>query len=57
MIDVKDDIIPVMVQMHPIPVPYVQPEDISAAVLFLASDESRFISGITLPIDAGELLT
>jgi (+)-trans-carveol dehydrogenase len=30
--------------------------DISNAVLWLASDESRYVTGVTLPIDAGELL-
>jgi NAD(P)-dependent dehydrogenase (short-subunit alcohol dehydrogenase family) len=29
------------------------PEDIAAGVLFLASDESSFITGIELPIDGG----
>ena len=34
------------------PIPWVEPEDISDAVLFLASDEARHITGITLPVDA-----
>lgn len=29
------------------------PDDIAQAVLFLASDESKFITGITLPVDGG----
>lgn len=29
------------------------PLDLAAAALFLASDESRFISGIVLPVDGG----
>lgn len=35
---------------------YVQPVDVANAVLFLASDESRLITGQTLAIDAGWLL-
>jgi (+)-trans-carveol dehydrogenase len=31
----------------------VEPEDISNAVLFLASDESRYVTGISLPVDLG----
>jgi SDR family mycofactocin-dependent oxidoreductase len=35
------------------PLPWVQPIDISNAVLFLASDEARYITGISLPVDLG----
>ena len=28
-------------------------DDIAAAVLFLASDEARYITGVALPVDAG----
>ena len=35
------------------PVPALQEIEISQAVLFLASDESRYITGVTLPVDAG----
>jgi len=38
---------------HLLPVPWVEPRDISNAVLFLASDEARYITGVTLPVDAG----
>jgi SDR family mycofactocin-dependent oxidoreductase len=38
------------------PVPWVESLDISHAVLWLASDESRYVTGVTLPVDAGELL-
>lgn len=31
----------------------IQPDDVAKAVLFLASDESRMITGIDLPVDAG----
>ncbi|MBA4022334.1 MAG: SDR family mycofactocin-dependent oxidoreductase [Gordonia sp.] len=36
-----------------IPVPWVEPEDISNAVAFLVSDEGRYITGVALPVDAG----
>jgi (+)-trans-carveol dehydrogenase len=41
--------------INALPVPWVEPVDISNAILFLASDEARYITGVTLPIDAGEL--
>jgi (+)-trans-carveol dehydrogenase len=34
-------------------VPWVEPEDVSNAVLWLASDESRFVTGVSLPVDLG----
>jgi len=37
------------------PVGWVQPEDISAAVAFLASDDARYVTGTTLSVDAGSL--
>jgi len=42
--------------MHAIPVPYVDPADISHAVVYLASDESRYITGQQLFVDAGAAL-
>lgn len=44
---------PLLFGMHALPRGWVEPDDVSNAVLFLASDEARFITGITLPIDAG----
>ncbi len=42
--------------MHVLPIGWVEPEDISNAVLFLASDEARFVTGVTLSVDAGSCL-
>lgn len=39
--------------LNALPVPWVEPVDISNAVLFLASDEARYITGVQLPVDAG----
>jgi NAD(P)-dependent dehydrogenase (short-subunit alcohol dehydrogenase family) len=36
-----------------LPIPWVEPADISKAVLFLASDEARYVTGTELKIDAG----
>jgi SDR family mycofactocin-dependent oxidoreductase len=41
--------------MNGLPIPWVEPIDISNAVLFLASEESRYITGLTLYVDAGFL--
>jgi SDR family mycofactocin-dependent oxidoreductase len=39
--------------MQPMPVPYIEPQDVSNAVVFLAGNESRYITGMQLRIDAG----
>ena len=39
--------------MNMLPIPWVEPVDIANASLFLASDEARYITAITLPVDAG----
>ena len=42
--------------MHVLPVGWVETSDISNAVLFLASDESRYVTGLPLTVDAGSML-
>ena len=39
-----------------LPVDVVEPEDVSAAVVWLASDAARFVTGAALPVDAGAQL-
>lgn len=39
--------------MNALPIPWVEPVDVSNALLFLASDEARYITGATIPVDAG----
>ncbi|MDT9592200.1 mycofactocin-coupled SDR family oxidoreductase [Nocardioides zeae] len=36
-----------------LPVPWVDVEDVSNALMFLVSDEARYVTGVALPIDAG----
>jgi (+)-trans-carveol dehydrogenase len=51
-----DDMAPICRTFHMMPIPWVATEDVSNAVLFLASDEARYITGVTLPVDAGGCL-
>jgi len=39
-----------------LPIPWVEPVDISNAIVWLASDQARYITGVTLPVDAGNTL-
>ncbi|WP_026239548.1 mycofactocin-coupled SDR family oxidoreductase [Parafrankia discariae] len=48
-----EDVLPSFPAMTATGDPYVEPEDIADAVLFLLSDESRFITGTQLRVDAG----
>jgi NAD(P)-dependent dehydrogenase (short-subunit alcohol dehydrogenase family) len=38
-----------------LPVPWVEPEDVAQAVVFLASDRARFVTGSEFVLDAGLL--
>src|ERR1700712_1736066 len=49
----RADFEPASQSMNALPIPWVEAVDISNALLFLASDEARYITGVTLPIDAG----
>jgi len=51
-----EDVIPVYRTLNVLPVPWVEAEDIANAVIFLASDEGRYITGVALPVDAGYAL-
>ena len=49
----RDDFAVAAATLNALPIPWVESVDISNAVLFLASDESRYITGVPLPVDAG----
>ncbi|NTY61787.1 mycofactocin-coupled SDR family oxidoreductase [Mycolicibacterium sphagni] len=38
---------------NPMPIDMLEPEDISAAIAYLVSDEAKFVTGVTFPVDAG----
>ena len=59
-----NDVMPAAMQARPelltamanlMPVPILEPIDISNAVAWLVSDEARYVTGVTLPVDAGFL--
>ncbi len=49
----REKVEPIFASTNALPVPWVDPVDISNAILFLVSDEARYITGVTLPVDAG----
>jgi SDR family mycofactocin-dependent oxidoreductase len=48
-----DDVAEVLMARHLLPVPWVDTVDVANAVVFLASDEARYITGTQLVVDAG----
>lgn len=40
--------------LNVLPVPWVEPQDISNAILFLVSDDARYITGNAMPVAAGQ---
>ena len=52
----RDDALLAFPAMQAMPIPYVEPQDISNMVCFLASDESRYITGSQFKVDAGAML-
>jgi SDR family mycofactocin-dependent oxidoreductase len=52
----REDAQPAFGSMHRLPVNTLDPADISEAVLYLASDASRYVTGLQMKVDAGALL-
>jgi SDR family mycofactocin-dependent oxidoreductase len=51
----KDEFLEASREAYLLPVAWLEPIDIANAVLFLASDEARYITNVALPVDAGQL--
>ncbi len=49
----RDDAAPAFQTLNAIPIPWVEPVDISNAMMFLCSDEARYITGETVAVAAG----
>jgi (+)-trans-carveol dehydrogenase/(-)-trans-carveol dehydrogenase len=52
----RDDVKAGFAEMNLLPIPWVDPVDISNAIVWLCSDAARYVTGITLPVDAGNQL-
>ncbi|NMD96745.1 mycofactocin-coupled SDR family oxidoreductase [Rhodococcus sp. BL-253-APC-6A1W] len=52
----RADAEPVFGVQQAMPIPYIEPEDSSNMVLFLASDESRYVTGMQMRVDGGGYL-
>jgi SDR family mycofactocin-dependent oxidoreductase len=52
----REDAILAFPAMQAMPIPYMDPEDTSNVVCFLASDESRYVTGLQFKVDAGAML-
>jgi NAD(P)-dependent dehydrogenase (short-subunit alcohol dehydrogenase family) len=59
---IMNDYVPAYIAEHPeianalsnlMPVDLIEPIDISNAITWLVSDEARYVTGVTLPVDAG----
>jgi (+)-trans-carveol dehydrogenase len=52
----RDDVRAGFAEMNLLPIPWVDPVDVSNAIVWLCSDAARYVTGITLPVDAGNHL-
>jgi NAD(P)-dependent dehydrogenase (short-subunit alcohol dehydrogenase family) len=52
----REDAVIAFPAQNALPIPYVEPVDISNAVVYLASEESRYVTGLQLKVDAGSYL-
>lgn len=48
-----EEVTPAFRDLNLMDTPWMQPEDISNAMLFLASDDARYVTGTTFTVDAG----
>ncbi|MCV7421708.1 mycofactocin-coupled SDR family oxidoreductase [Mycobacterium yunnanensis] len=49
----RDDVIGTFADTHLLPVPWIEPRDVSNAILYLVTEPGRYITATTLVVDAG----
>ena len=52
----RDEVGEIFQALNALPIRWVDPVDISNAILFLVSDDARYITGVQLPVDAGSVI-
>ena len=52
----REDFEPASTYFQALPISWLEPEDVADLVLFLASDDSKNITGDNIRIDAGSLI-
>jgi SDR family mycofactocin-dependent oxidoreductase len=52
----REEAEPLFTIFQAMPIPYIEPEDMANLGVFLASDESRYVTGQQIRVDAGSLL-
>ncbi|MDG5486734.1 mycofactocin-coupled SDR family oxidoreductase [Mycolicibacterium gadium] len=52
----REDAEPAFTYFQAMPIPYIEPEDMANLAVFLASDDSRYITGQQIRVDAGSYL-
>ncbi|HEX3564919.1 MAG TPA: mycofactocin-coupled SDR family oxidoreductase [Acidimicrobiales bacterium] len=52
----REDVMDSLPLMQAMPIPYIDPQDVSHLVAYLASDESRYMTGLNIRLDAGAML-
>ncbi|MDX1875207.1 mycofactocin-coupled SDR family oxidoreductase [Mycolicibacterium sp. 120266] len=51
----QEQALPALTAMHALAIPFLDPVDVSNAVVYLAGEDGRYITGTTLVIDAGAM--
>lgn len=52
----REDVVAPFAAQNVLPVPWISPSDVSDALLWLLSDEARYVTGVALPVDAGTVI-
>jgi (+)-trans-carveol dehydrogenase len=52
----EDDAAEFLRTMQPMDIPWIEADDVSNAILWLCSEEARYVTGVTLPVDGGALI-